>query len=251
MKKVSRVFVAAFFVTCLFLLTGASQELPKVIRGGIVNGKALKLPSPEYPDWAKSTRLDGIVFVDVTIDEEGNVASAVAASDTRRQYPGHDRENAKDIEPADVAIREAAEKAAAGAKFSPTSLNGVLVKIQGTIIFRIVAGAAEETNIAPTGTTQGLVDPLKGKAINVPEPIYPDADLKGASGVVMVSVTVDQNGDVVAAKAVSGYPLLRPAAEAAAFKAKFKQTIVDGNPVQVTGIMIYTFKAPDNVSGKP
>jgi len=65
-----------------------------------------------------------------------------------------------------------------------------------------------------------------------------------ASGPVVVQVTVDENGKVTSAKAVSGHPLLRPAAEAAARQATFLPAIVGGNYVKVSGTVTYEFSAP-------
>ena len=102
-------------------LTVIGQDLPKEIRGGILNGKAVSLPKPEYPDEARAAGLEGMVFVDVIIDESGAVVSAVAATEPRKgRRPGVD--GMTDIPPADVVLREAAEKAALKAEFSPTKL---------------------------------------------------------------------------------------------------------------------------------
>ena len=83
---------------------------------------------------------------------------------------------------------------------------------------------------------------LNGKANSLPSPAYPAAARAvKASGTVNVQVTIDENGDVVSASAVSGHPLLRRAAEQAAREAKFAPTMLQGVPVSVTGIVIYNF----------
>src|SRR2546428_451510 len=56
----------------------SSKKAP--ISGGVLNGKALSLPAPEYPPIAKSAHASGTVTVKVTIDEYGNVAEANAVS---------------------------------------------------------------------------------------------------------------------------------------------------------------------------
>ena len=60
---------------------------------------------------------------------------------------------------------------------------------------------------------------------------------------------MDEDGNVIAAQAVSGHPLLRPAAVEAARAAKFKPTVVDGQPVKVVGVVSYNFVLDDK--GKP
>jgi protein TonB len=62
-----------------------------------------------------------------------------------------------------------------------------------------------------------------------------------ASGTVTVQVTIDESGNVVAAQAVSGHPLLQAAAVAAARQAKFSPTLLSGKPVKVTGVLTYNF----------
>ena len=49
---------------------------------------------------------------------------------------------------------------------------------------------------------------------------------------------------VIAAKAVSGHPLLQAASVAAARNAKFTPTKMSGQPVKVQGVLIYTFSEP-------
>jgi TonB family protein len=83
---------------------------------------------------------------------------------------------------------------------------------------------------------------LNGKAISLPEPVYPPAAKAAhASGTVVVQVAVDEEGKVISATAVSGHPLLQEAARAAAYKARFKPTLLSGKPVLVTGTLTYNF----------
>lgn len=85
---------------------------------------------------------------------------------------------------------------------------------------------------------------LNSKATSLPEPVYtPVARAAKASGTVVVQVTVDEDGNVVSAQAVSGHPLLQAAAVAAARGAKFSPTKLSGQPVKVTGVIQYNFVA--------
>lgn len=78
--------------------------------------------------------------------------------------------------------------------------------------------------------------------LDAPEPAYPPiAQAARAEGTVRVRVTVNEDGRVIAAEAVSGHPLLRAAAVSAAREAKFKPTVVDGEPVKVSGVISYDF----------
>jgi TonB family protein len=85
---------------------------------------------------------------------------------------------------------------------------------------------------------------LNAKAISLPKPAYPPiARAAKASGTVIVQVTVDENGNVVSAQAVSGHPLLQAGAVAAARSAKFSPIRLSGQPVKVTGVIQYNFVA--------
>lgn len=83
---------------------------------------------------------------------------------------------------------------------------------------------------------------LNGKANSLPRPPYPPAARAvRASGAVSVQVLIDTNGEVFLAHAVSGHPLLRPAAVMAACRANFLPTLLDNQPVKVSGIITYNF----------
>jgi protein TonB len=85
---------------------------------------------------------------------------------------------------------------------------------------------------------------LNGKAISLPKPAYPPiARQAHASGTVVVQVVIDENGHVISASAVSGHPLLRSVAVAAARGARFSPTKLSGQPVKVTGVITYNFVA--------
>ena len=88
----------------------------KPVSGGILNGKALKLPMPMYPELARRARLSGMVDVEVVIDVTGKVISAKALKGP-------------------ALLHGAAEQAARNAKFSPTLLSGQPVRVTGTISY--------------------------------------------------------------------------------------------------------------------
>ncbi len=83
---------------------------------------------------------------------------------------------------------------------------------------------------------------LNGKAIILPQPEYPAAaKAAGAAGTVVVRITIDEQGNVISAVAVSGPPSLQSASINAALQAKFAPTLLVGEPVQVIGIITYNF----------
>jgi TonB family protein len=89
------------------------------------------------------------------------------------------------------------------------------------------------------GVSKGV---LNGAAISLVKPAYPPAaKAVKAEGVVSVQVIIDEEGNVVSAEAVGGHPLLRAASVNAALQSKFKPTLLEGQPVKVTGIVVYNF----------
>jgi len=79
---------------------------------------------------------------------------------------------------------------------------------------------------------------LNGKALTLPNPVYPPVE---ASGTVVVQVLIDEEGNVVNAEAVSGPQALQDAAVNAAREAKFSPTKLKGEPVKVRGVLTYNF----------
>jgi periplasmic protein TonB len=79
---------------------------------------------------------------------------------------------------------------------------------------------------------------LNGKAIYLPTPEVPTGE---ATGVVLVSILVDEQGSVVEARALSGPAHLQNAAVAAARLARFSPTLLMGEPVRVSGTLSYNF----------
>jgi len=83
---------------------------------------------------------------------------------------------------------------------------------------------------------------INGLATSLPKPPYPPAAVAvNAQGKVDVQVLIDESGKVVSAKAVSGHPLLRAAAERAAWSARFTPTYLSKVAVKVTGVIVYNF----------
>lgn len=95
------------------------ERFTRIVSGGVINGKVLKKPAPDYPPAAKFERAQGVVVVRVVVDESGRVESAESVT-------GHPR------------LRGPSEEAARKAKFSPTLLCGRPVKVSGVITYNFV-----------------------------------------------------------------------------------------------------------------
>ncbi len=94
----------------------------RAVSGGVLNGKAVSLPKPTYPETARSANAQGSVSVQITIDEAGNVISATPVS----EHP---------------LFQAAATEAAKQAKFAPTMMSGKPVRVTGVITYNFgIAG---------------------------------------------------------------------------------------------------------------
>lgn len=83
---------------------------------------------------------------------------------------------------------------------------------------------------------------LQGYATNKVAPEYPSAARAARlSGVVIVRVLINEQGQVLEAKRICGPDLLAPSSVAAARQWRFKPTTVDGKPVKVQGELTFNF----------
>jgi len=83
---------------------------------------------------------------------------------------------------------------------------------------------------------------LQGTATRRVEPAYPPlAKAARISGAVVVELTIDESGDVISARPVSGHPLLKDAAVQAAQGWKFAPTKLQDVPVKVIGNITFNF----------
>jgi len=97
----------------------------------------------------------------------------------------------------------------------------------------------------PPPTTPGHISSgvLQGSAIRRVEPIYPPiARSARVAGSVQVEVVIDEHGHVVSATLVQGHPLLSQVALDAARQWKFRPTLLNGEPIKVTGVLIFNFR---------
>jgi protein TonB len=99
----------------------APKPITKPVSGGVLNGSAMSLPAPSYPEIAKRSRASGTVVVEVVIDEDGKVISAKAVNGPSLLFG-------------------AAVEAAKRARFSPTKLSGQPVKVTGIINYNFSLG---------------------------------------------------------------------------------------------------------------
>lgn len=91
----------------------------KTIIGGVLNGTALSLPKPPYPEVARPSRVRGTVQVRILIAEDGSVIAAAALS-------GH------------PLLIDASVDTACKSRFAPTKLAGHPVKVTGVVVYNFI-----------------------------------------------------------------------------------------------------------------
>jgi protein TonB len=82
-----------------------------------------------------------------------------------------------------------------------------------------------------------------GDVLRRVSPVYPQAARAAhISGTVTVELSINEQGNVVAAKATSGPVLLAGAAESAARGFKFKPMTLNGAPIKSNRTVLFHFK---------
>lgn len=95
------------------------KPVPQIVHKSVINGEAIELPKPPYPQLAKVSHTQGTVNVQVLIDETGRVISAHAVLGS-------------------PLLTHAAEDAARRARFSATKIGDQPVKVSGVITYNFV-----------------------------------------------------------------------------------------------------------------
>jgi Ca-activated chloride channel family protein len=129
-------------------------SVPKQISGGVLNGKAVSLPKPSFPAAASSVGVSGQVSVQVIVDENGRVISAVPVS-------GH------------ALLKASAAEAAKRSTFSATKMSGQPVKVSGIITYNFQGAqdpqvAVGELSVAEASETSEITTE------KAPEPPTPE-----------------------------------------------------------------------------
>ena len=183
--------------------------------------KPIFLPQPNYPAAAKPLKLSGEVTVEILIDENGNIERATAVS-------------------GNPLLRAAAVAAAKQAIFPPQTLSGKPIKILRSIVYKFNFGYEVEKNIDD--------EIILGKAVKSPKPSLPSFSGKMENNSsVLVETEIDENGNVISAKAISGHPLLKATSLAAARNSKFSQTTISGIPVKAKALLTYEYILADEL----
>ena len=195
----------------LLVSAGAFGQEEKIIRGGIVNGKAINLPKPAYSQEAKDFCASGKVEVEVLIGEDGKVIEAKAVS-------------------GDELLRASAVEAAKKAVFY---VGHITVKVKGILVY----------NFVPEQKCVEINTPVNKRALFIPKPKVANLSrqIKQEEIVKVIIIVEISTGKVLRARAVSGSPLLHAACEDSASQVRFSP-VNDVPFVPTKATLVYKFK---------
>lgn len=121
----------------------------------------------------------------------------------------------------------------------------LLLAITVSLASTAVAQETKTESPQPPKIMRKLGGVLQDSATQRAAPAYPRlAKAARVSGTVVVEVTVDEEGTVISARAISGPPLLKDEAVAAARRWAFAPTTLWGVPVKVIGTITFNFHLP-------
>ncbi|HMT08685.1 MAG TPA: energy transducer TonB [Pyrinomonadaceae bacterium] len=223
-------YVVVFTVVAAALLLASSTVFSQDS-----SAKLLGEANFTVPDEDRSAGIHGEIKVAVDVNEKGDVHRAVV-------YIGPGWPCGEDLYTRVDKLLRSIEKSVANYKFSPATKDGKPVDAKLSLTLKIPspdpnAGAA--VDVKRKLVSAGVIN---GKALSLPRPAYPAAArAERASGLVSVKVLVNEQGETIWAQAISGHPLLMFAARDAACGSKFAPTLLQGNPVRISGVLTYNF----------
>ena len=187
--------------------TSAPPPSPVRVGGDVKPPKQVKRVNPEYPVTALSSRVQGVVLLEVTIGADGKI------SDVRVT---------RSIPLLDTAAVEAVRQWV----YEPTVVNGVPHPV-------IIGVAVEFKLTAPQPIRVGgaIKAPTQTKRVTPPYPA--EAQAAGAQGVVIMEATIGVDGKVTDVRVLRSIPLLDQAAMDAVRQFEYTPTVIDGVTVPV------------------
>lgn len=193
---------------------------------------------------AEAAGIDGRVNLMVTVSSEGKLKSVRIIAGPSWPCGTSPEKVLRDV-------GEAIKANFMEAKFQPAVKDGIPIEVDLNISYAIPEdyrklqrqrereAAIARGEPAPIMIRTGR---LNEKALSLPKPEYPlQAKAKRIGGTVTVSVLIDAKGNVIQAGTVDGNPLLQSVSRDSACMAKFSPTLQNGQPVQVLGVLVYTF----------
>ena len=211
-KHLTRLF--AFAVVFIFSAVGNAQE-PKVS----------SMPAVSIPEAAAAEGLYGTMLVEVKLDDAGKVKNI-------KQIVGPDWTCPNYESPGMTALNDYVRNRAQTATIDSGGKSHLWLE------FKFVDPHAGR--FSPGKVISGGV--VNGKAVHLEVPAYPDdARAMQVSGRIAIKVLISENGKVISAENMSGESLLANPSRVAACRSQFSPVLLQGKPVKVTGMILYSF----------
>jgi TonB family protein len=215
------------FVSALLLSSSlTAQQVPKVISN----------PAPIYPPETAELGYGGTVKLAIRVDKRGKV-KVLQSWGPYAPCSNLDDERVKKV-------REAVIEAASKIEFEPPMKNGEPTEVELSISYSFdPTGAPAKTKDLSSANKRVIDGGVSlGRVKYLARPDYPaSARASRLSGAVPISVLTDVDGKVIAAHPLGGHPVLQEPALAAACKSSFEPVQISGVPVQVAGVITFTF----------
>ncbi|MEK7727202.1 MAG: M56 family metallopeptidase [candidate division KSB1 bacterium] len=206
--------------------------------------EVVSFAGPQYPEAAKAAQVQGMVFVQMELDTEGNVAAARILRSRAMTEAG-----TEDVEALGYGLEEAALAAARAAKFKPAMKAGQPQRVTITMpfSFKLDHNPAAQLPKQEATTSAQVSQPFD----QAPEMLrafdlkYPELMRKaGIAGTTYLEIGVSAAGETeaVAIAKSSGNESLDQAALAAARVMKWKPAYYQNKPVAVKVVLPAQFK---------
>jgi TonB family protein len=143
-------------------------------------------------------------------------------------------------------IRDAVIEAASKVVFEPPMTDGKPTETEMAITYSFDSTGKPARSKDSSEAKGRIVEAgvLMGRVKHMARPDYPSsARANRLAGAIPVSVLVDVDGKVIAASALGGHKLLQQPAVDAACRSSIEPVQLSGQPVQVSGVITFTFVA--------
>ena len=235
----TKLFLFALLISFAAMFAQDKAKLQKADESGFI--EVDKLPAlktqlkPHYPEIARLAGIEGIVYLKILVDENGNVEKAKV------------EQGVKDM------IDEAALNAAKTAKFTPAMLNDEPVKVWVIlpVAFKLAVEKKDEDvsrQVQPgENEDPGINEFVKveklPEIVEAAKPDYPEAAKKaGIEAKVFVKVLVGKDGNPKKAVVIkSENEIFNQSAIDAAMKSKFTPAINKGEKIAVWVVLPYKY----------
>ena len=125
------------------------------------------------------------------------------------------------------------------------SVMTLMAKAQSSVAVDKIVDCSATSHKSPKNNPKSKIisaGVVNGKSVNLINPEYPVMSrVLGVRGSVQIQVIIDESGCVSETTALSGHPVLIPAALRAAKLSSFFPTLVGDTPVRVYGVIVYNY----------